>query len=132
MAIRPVVRYMLLCDDWHADPDKAKRITIVGLVNSVGPRKGDEYPILIHQMCVFLLLTDGYGGANWQVVCVDDETGMVVHRSAERFLEFAKGPLDVVGVPVRIQDLVVPRPGSYTVEFWYDGQVVEERSFRAR
>jgi len=35
MAIKPVVRYMLLCDDWRLDADNNRRIIILGLISNI-------------------------------------------------------------------------------------------------
>ena len=35
MAIKPVVRYMLLCEDWELDPESNRKINILGLVTNI-------------------------------------------------------------------------------------------------
>jgi len=123
---------MLVCDGWRADPENAKRITIVGLVNKVAPRPGESFPLLVREMCVVLFLTEGYGRSSCKVMCVNDETGKIVHDSGPRSIAFGEDRLGVVGVPFRMRNLVFTDPGLYTVEFWYGGELVEERPFRVR
>jgi hypothetical protein len=132
MAIRPVVRYMLVCDNWRTDDDNAKRVTIVGLLTKIAPRPGDMFPIVVRSMCVVLFLTNGHGRAHRKVMCVNDETGKIVHDSGNRTIAFGPDRLDVIGVPFRMQNLVFPEPGLYTVEFWYEGELVEDRLLRVR
>ena len=61
MAIKPVVRYMIPCDDWQVDADNVRRITIVGLINYIDSLDKPPYPLLFREMCVFLSLTGGRG-----------------------------------------------------------------------
>ena len=42
MAIKPVVRYMLLCDDWELDTTNEHRINIFGLISTI--RSVEEPP----------------------------------------------------------------------------------------
>ena len=37
MALKPIVRYMILCDDWETDPIKARSINILGLLSNIHP-----------------------------------------------------------------------------------------------
>ena len=61
MAIKPVVRYMLLCDDWHLDAANDRRITVYGLMTNIHATDEPPYPLLLEELCVFLVLTEGYG-----------------------------------------------------------------------
>lgn len=60
MPITPVVRYMLLCDDWSVDPTNNRRVVIHGLVSNVYSIDEPAYPLCYEQLCVFLALTEGY------------------------------------------------------------------------
>jgi hypothetical protein len=132
MAIKPVVRYMLLCDDWRVDPTNNRRITIVGLISNIHAVDDPPYPLLYEEMCVFLALTEGRGLGNASIVCVYVETGQKVFETRSRPIEFGSDPLEVVAVPFRIRDCRFPQPGRYLVQFWYDGEMVEERPLRMR
>jgi hypothetical protein len=92
MAIAPIVRYMLLCNDWRTDPENENRITIVGLLSNIHPRAGESFPLIVREICVVLLLTDGYGHADFSIVCMNDETGEVV---------FASGPRPIASQAIR-------------------------------
>jgi hypothetical protein len=61
MAINPIVRYMLLCDDWHLDGANNRRITIIGLIGNIHAVDEPPYPLFYREFCVFLALTEGRG-----------------------------------------------------------------------
>jgi hypothetical protein len=132
MAVAPIVRYMLLCEDWKAGPGNASRVTIIGLISNIHALDQPPYPLLYPEMCVFLALTEGRGQGEGQIVCVFEETGQKVFETAKRPIPFGADPLEVVGVPFRIRDLRFPFPGLYSVQFWYDGAKVAERPLRLR
>ena len=132
MAIQPVVRYMLLCDDWRVDPDNGRRVVIIGLISNIDAIDEPAYPLLYPEICVFLVLTDGYGQGQGKIVCVYEETGERVFETRSRPILFGPDPLEIVGVPFRIRDCPFPRPGMYSVQFWYEGELVDERPLRLR
>ena len=132
MAIKPVVRYMLLCDDWRLDPANNRRITIIGLISNIRALDDPPYPLLYRELCVFLALTEGYGQGQGKIVCVYEESGAVVFETRLRPIAFGPDPLEVVGVPFRIRDCTFPSAGIYFVQFWYEGELVEERPLRMR
>lgn len=132
MAIKPVVRYMLLCDDWQLDPASNRRINIIGLISNIRALDDPPYPLRYREFCVFLALTDGHGQGEAKIVCVFDETGEKIFETGSRSVSFGSDPLEIVGVPFRICDCIFPRAGLYRVQFWYEGELVEERPLRLR
>jgi hypothetical protein len=132
MAIKPVVRYMLLCDDWRMDPDNGRRVTIIGLISNIHAIDDPPFPLLYSELCVFLALTEGYGQGQAKIVCVFEETGDKVFETHPRPIQFGLDPLEVVGVPFRIRGCFFPQPGIYSVQFWYEGELIEERPLRMR
>lgn len=132
MAIKPVVRYMLLCDDWHSDPANGWRVTIIGLLTNINPAYETSYPLVYPELCVFLVLTEGYGQGEGRIVCIDEESGNAVFETGSRPIPFGPDPLKVIGVPFRIQECPFPGAGLYSVQFWYESELVEERPLRVR
>lgn len=131
MAIKPVVRYMLQCDDWKQDPDNNRRITIIGLISNIRSLDDPPYPLLYREICVFLALTEGRGQGEGKIICVFEETGQVIFE-AQRPIMFGPDPLEVVGVPFRFRSFECLRAGLYAVQFRYEGELVEERPLRLR
>ena len=132
MAIKPVVRYMLLCDDWRLDPQNNRRITIIGLISNIHSLEDPAYPLFYREMCVFLVLTEGRGQGEGKITCHLEETGKKIFETGGRTISFGPDPLEVVGVPFRIRNISFPQAGRYTVQFWYEGELVEERPLRLR
>lgn len=132
MAIKPVVRYMLLCDDWHLDAANDRRITVYGLMTNIHATDEPPYPLLLEELCVFLVLTEGYGQGEGKIVCVSEETGNGVFQTSGRMISFDPDPLETSGVSFRVRDCRFPHAGLYSIQFWFDGELVEERPLRMR
>lgn len=132
MSIPPVVRYMILCDNWYLDVTNSRRIIIEGLLSNIKPLDYPPYPLLYAELCVFLVLTEGRSQADGHIVCVDETTGQEIFRTRKRSIQFGSDPLELVGVPFRIRDCMFPKPGMYNIQFWYDDRCLEERSLRLR
>jgi hypothetical protein len=128
----PIVRYMLLCEDWSLDPANPRRVTIIGLVSNIHALERPPYPLLVRELCVFLVLTEGRGRGEAQIVCTFEETGQRIFQTGKRSVPFGPDPLEVVGVPFRVRDCRFPFPGLYAIQFWYDGVMVAERPLRMR
>jgi hypothetical protein len=132
VAVHPVVRYMIVCEDWGTDPANPRRVSIHGLLSNIRSLKQPPYPLLYREMCVFLALTEGRGTGAARIVCVFEETGQRVFETPPRQVAFGPDPLEVVGVPFRIRDCRFPRPGRYSIQFWYNGEKVDERPLLLR
>jgi hypothetical protein len=130
--MHPIVRYMILCEDWIAAPQDAPRVTIIGLLSNIRTIDQPPYPLVYHQLCVFLALTEGRGEGTGRIACVFEETGQTVFQTPDRSIVFGRDPLEVVGVPFRIRDCPFPQPGVYSVEFWYDNERLQTCSLRLR
>ena len=127
MALTPVVRYMILCDDWGIDPDNPHRVNIFGLLSHIRSIDQPPYPLWYREFCVFLALTEGRGSADGQIVCVFEETSERIFETPRRQIAFGPDPLEIVGVPFRILDCRFPRAGLYLVQFWYNDEKLVER-----
>ena len=132
MPINPVVRYPLLCDDWLLGPQNNRRVTIVGLISNIHALEDPPYPLFYREMCVFLALTEGRGQGEGKIGSVIEETGQKIFETRGRPISFGPDPLEVVGVPFRIQNISFPRAGLYSVQFWYEGNLFEQRPMRMR
>ncbi len=132
MAITPVVRYMLLCEDLRLDPQNRRQVTIIGLVSNIHSLDQPPYPLIYRELCVFLALTEGRGRGEGRINCVFEETGEKAFETAKRQIQFGRDPLEVVGVTFRIRDCRFPFPGRYSVQFWYNEEKVAEHPLLMR
>src|SRR5260221_10543125 len=96
MAMPPVVRYMLLCEDWQVDSANPRRVSIIGLLSSIKSLDVPPYPVICRQLCVFLALTEGRGQGEARIVCLYEETGQRIFETAKRVINFGSDPLEVL------------------------------------
>jgi hypothetical protein len=132
MSLLPIVRYMIVCNDWRTDPARSHLINIAGLLYNIRPTGNPPYPLRYPELCVFLALTDCRGQADGWIVCENEDTGQRVFASPRRPITFGPDPLEVVGVPFRIRQCPFPRPGLYSIQFWYNDTQVEQRLVNLR
>lgn len=132
MPVTPVVRYMILCEDWATDANGPNRVNIFGLLSNIRSIDEPFYPLLFPELCIFLALTEGRGIGDGRIVCVFEETAEKVFETPNRTIAFGTDPLEVVGVPFRIRDCPFPRAGLYLVQFWYNDREIEQRPLRLR
>ncbi len=132
MPVKPVVRYMILCEDWGVSPANARQINIFGLLNNINSVDEPPYPLLFPELCVFLALTETRGVSDVQIICVFEETGQKIFGTPKRPCSFGNDPLEIVGLPFRIRDCRFPRAGMYSVQFWYNREKIEERPLLLR
>jgi hypothetical protein len=126
MAVHPVVRYMILCEDWETRAEDSTHVTIHGLISSIRSLDHPPYPLLYEEICIFLLLTECRGNGSAQIICIFEESGEKVFETPMREVKFGPNPLEVVALPFRIRDCPFPRPGMYSVQFWYNGVKLAE------
>jgi hypothetical protein len=128
----PIVRYMIVCEDWDTDPDNPLRVNVYGLLSNITSVEDPPYPLLFEELCVLLVLTEGRGTGSAGIVCRFEDTGQQIFGTAERTVTFGSDPLAVVGVAFRIRNCLFRRTGLYSIQFWYDNQLVDERPLRLR
>ena len=84
--------------------------------------------MLVPEFCVFLALTDGRGSGSGKIACALRGDRRQDFRDATTSdLRFGPDPIEILGVPFRIRDCVFPHAGLYTVQFWYEDRLIEER-----
>ncbi len=132
MPIKPVVRYMLLCEDWRLDGPDRRRLSVLGLISNLHPLDVPPYPYLHRELCVFLALTDGHGKGEGKIVCDLPESGQRIFETPSRQIAFSADPLEVVGVSFRIRNCSFPSAGMYSVQFWFEKERIAECWLRLR
>jgi hypothetical protein len=88
MAVVPIVRYMILCEDWSIDPANALRVNIHGLLTNIDSIDQPPYPLLFPELCVFLALTEGRGTGTAQIICTFEDSGQRVFGTPTRSVSF--------------------------------------------
>jgi hypothetical protein len=123
---------MILCDDWEQDLVSSRRLNILGLITNIRSHLDPPFPLVRDELCVFLVLTECRGTGEGDIRCVFEETGEVVFTTAKQSVRFGNDPLEVVGMAFRIRNCRFPYSGLYSVQFWYNNDLVEERPLRLR
>ena len=124
MGIKPTVRYMLLCEDVLLLPDNLNRIHVIGLISNIRSTDEPPYPLLFEELCVYVALTEGRGSGVGRVVVIFEDTETPIFRTRDREVAFGDDPLAVHGVLFRIGDCHFPQAGLYSVQFWFDNEIL--------
>ncbi|HUE70973.1 MAG TPA: hypothetical protein VMP01_08795 [Pirellulaceae bacterium] len=130
MALEPVLRYVILAEDWEQSHPHRNRINILGLLSSVDLPL--PFPAFVPEMCCVVMLTECRGSGSVAIQCVFEETGRRVFGTQTREAPLGNDPLDIVIVPFRILECFFPSPGTYNIQFLFDGKVLGECPLRVR
>jgi hypothetical protein len=125
--IRPVVRYLIVCDDVRVDPVNPRKVTIVGLISSIVSHDDPPFPVRHEELCVYAQLTELRGRGNAHVDVVHADSEIRVAATPIRVASFGNNPLEVVGVVMRVRGCLFPMPGLYHVRLWYNDSVIAEQ-----
>lgn len=131
--ILPTVQYMILCDDVLSDPQRPRKLMIVGLTTLVKWPEGETKPMMLEKLVASLILLDGHGEGKAKLVCVNDETGMPVWSTPETTVSFVgKNPSLPHAAKLTVLDCRFPTPGIYIVQFHLDGAVLARQTLIVR
>jgi hypothetical protein len=119
----PEVLAMILCDQIITDVDTNKK-SLIGLFDQV---ETATLPCLLHELHVYLSLTDGHGTLPLSLACVAEDDGEELFRGAAA-VEF-RSPLQVVELQFVFPNARFPRAGEYRFQLSAPGQVLRERKF---
>jgi hypothetical protein len=127
--VRPVVRYLIVCNDVVLEP-KTKEVTIIRLISTI--RALQDFPVRHPVLCVFVELTECPGTGRIRIQIVQADTGRITFRTRPRSVEFGNDSLEVVGVRFRIRNCTFPAAGLYLVQFWYNDESIAEQPILLR
>jgi hypothetical protein len=114
---------MVLCDLVITDVESNKK-SLIGLFDHV---ESAAMPCVVHELNVYLCLTDGHGRLPVTIVCVFGDEGEELFRGqAEVCFE---DPLQVVELHFVFPNAQFPRAGEYRFQFFADGSLLRERKF---
>jgi hypothetical protein len=119
----PAVLAMILCDLVITDVETNKK-SLIGLFDQV---EAATLPCVIHELHVYLSLTDGHGELAVAIACVTVDEGEELFRGAT--VVTFDDPLQVVELHFAFPNARFPRAGEYRFQFSADGQVLRERKF---
>jgi hypothetical protein len=119
----PEVLAMILCDLVITDAESHKK-SLIGLFDRV---EATVMPCVVHELNVYLCLTDGHGLVPVAVACVMGDEGEELFRG-QADVEFAD-PLQVVELHFVFPNVRFPRAGEYRFQFLVGDQLLRERKF---
>jgi hypothetical protein len=119
----PEVLAMILCDQVITDVQTNKK-SLIGIFDQV---ETASLPCVLHELHIYLSLTDGHGRLSMTVVCVGDEGGEDLFRG-DADVEFSD-PLQVIELQFIFPNARFPRAGEYRIQLSALGQVLRERKF---
>ena len=88
--------------------------------------------MLYAEICVFLALTDGRGRGRVQIRCIFEETNQSIFATPIRRIQFGRDPVEILGMPFRIRDCLFPFPGVYSLQLWYNNELLAHSPLRLR
>ena len=130
--VHPTVRYLVVCEDVQTDPEKPRRISLIGLLSTIRSVEQPAFPLLYRELCVYLQLTECRGSAEGRIEIQHADSERVVFRTRARTIPFGNDPLEVVAVNFRIRNCLFPEPGLYRVQFWYNEQMIVQQPLLLR
>ena len=119
----PEVLAMVLCDLVITDVETNKK-SLIGLFDRVETM---ALPCVLHELHVYLGLTDGHGVVPVAVACVTVDAAEELFRG-ETVVEF-EDPLQVVELQFVFPNAQFPRAGEYRFQLLADGRLLRERKF---
>jgi hypothetical protein len=118
--VRPVVRYLVVCEDIRVPPESPQSATLVNLISTIRSLGSPPFPLRYPELCVFLQLTECRGPVDARVEIAHADSDRVVFRTRTRSLPLPHDPLEVVGFWFRIRRCLFPEAGLYEVRFYTD------------
>ena len=119
----PEVLAMILCDLVITDAETNKK-SLIGLFDRI---ETTVLPCIVHNLHVYLSLTDGHGRLPMVLTCVPSESPEVLFRG-EVVVEF-QDPLQVVELHFVFPNARFPRAGEYRFQLFAAGSLLRERKF---
>jgi hypothetical protein len=131
--MEPEVRYLIVCDQVHIDPQNLQRIDVLGLMTTLRSTASPPFPLV--RLCILVLLTAGAAAGqtgDLSVRIVQESTGRLVFRSGPRRIRFVNDPEDTSGAVFRVQNCSFPAAGLYWVECLFSGTVLARQRLSVR
>jgi hypothetical protein len=102
------------------------------LILNMTSKEAPPYPVSRSETCVFIVLTEVRGKAEFFLKIVQADTDTDVFTTKKRTHDFGKDPLKAHGLPFRIRHCRFPEPGSYWIQFWFNNSLLAQQDFFAR
>lgn len=130
----PIVRYMIACEDIRINPDDPRKVTLVNVVSTIRSREQPAYPLLFRELCIFVQLTECHGGGEVDLQIVHEESDQTAYPGPDQpwKVQLPNDPLEAIGLPFRIRNILFPLSGPYSIQFWYNRILLAHQSLLLR
>lgn len=120
---KPIVLAINICDEIIRD-EASKKLSLIGLFSNIHAGK---FPAKHPSMHVYVSLTDGHGTCQGELRFVNESTDEIMFSSKGK-VPF-ETPLQTIELNFEMKNLNFEGPGTYSVEFFCDDQLVGRRQF---
>jgi hypothetical protein len=130
----PRARHFIPC---HAVLTDSKRhaYSLEGVIYLIRPAEGDSFPILMSELTLFAVLSNGHGDYEFSVQIVTWDlagTEVEVWQTSTVKLDLGKDPLTVHGWPIRLRKIGFEKPGLYEFRLICDGTILTQTEVLVR
>jgi hypothetical protein len=123
--VLPIVRLLAACEDMIIE---GKQISLLRLILNIRSYEVPPYPVLVREICVFVVLAEARGTGSFFVRIVQSNSNVEVAYSGVHEHSFGSDPLSAHGLPFRLHDCLFPEAGLYSIQFWFEGSLLAEQA----
>ena len=120
--LEPVALVLLTCDQVYTDQASGKS-TLLGLFSAIA---ATEFPFVVPQICIFVVLTEGRGRCMLSIKVIDAAESMAPLVEEYVGVEF-RNPLDAEELTFQMFDVEFPAAGEYRVQLFAGAALLAER-----
>ena len=125
LLVFPLGKILYVADDVILLPGSNKP-SVVNLWEVVRLPAGATFSYTLAKLCAIAWMRDGFGTAQFRVDIVDAASNTVVRRSQTYPVTFHDRRRSAL-VKIQLQDVVLPHPGTYLVEFFCENQFIDDQ-----
>ncbi len=115
---------LIVCDRVITDAMTQEK-TLVGTFSRIS---APAFPCMHPRMTVFVGVQNGRGQIETEIKCVNESDNNSVIFGMKGMIPF-NNPNDVVEMAFQFQNLVFPKPGLHSIQFFCEGQLILQRRF---
>jgi hypothetical protein len=121
----PLVRHFIACEEILIE---AVNVTLRNIFHVIRALPGHPYPRIHPRLQLFALLANGRGTHSFAVECYRgvalDE--VLIYRSPTFTQDLGNDPIQVHGMPIRLNNLLFPQPGQYEFRLLCNDSVIAD------
>jgi hypothetical protein len=124
--VKPLLLNIILCD-YIIREENTHKLTLIGLFNSINAKK---FPCAHPKFSLYISFTEFEGDADGKLRIVQEETNNVLVELKGNIK--SANCLSVVELNFVMENIPLPKAGSYRIEFWIGNDLLGHRKFLAQ